>query len=99
VRLVWSPLAIDRVAEIAGYIALDNADAAQRWVDGLFARVERLSEFPHSGRMVPEIDDSAFRELILGNYRVIYRVGEAQVSILSVGHGRQMLPTEEIVAR
>ena len=98
-RLVWSPLALDRVTEIAEYIALDNSIAAQRWVDKLFSKVERLSEFPHRGRMVPEIDNKAFRELIFGNYRVIYRVEKDQVSILTVRHGRQLLPLEEVVAR
>ena len=36
-RVVWSPLAIERAAEAATYIAQDNPVAARRWVDGLFA--------------------------------------------------------------
>ena len=59
--------------------------------------VERLSEFPESGRMVPEIKRKAFRELIYGNYRVIYRYEHGEVSILTVRHGRQILPLGEIV--
>jgi len=99
VRLIWSPLAIDRVTEIAEYIALDDAVAAQKWVDKVFSMVERLSDFPESGRMVPEINRQAFRELIYGNYRVIYRYEGGEVAILTVRHGRQILPIGEILVQ
>ena len=39
-----------------------------------------------------------FREVIFGNYRVIYRVEENQISVLTVRHGKQVLPVEEILA-
>lgn len=53
-KVEWSPLALDRVSEIARYIAKDNPDAAERWVNELFDAVERLADFPESGRIVPE---------------------------------------------
>ena len=34
-RVEWSPLALDRVSEIARYLAKDNPDAAVRWVSEL----------------------------------------------------------------
>jgi len=55
VKIVWSPLAIDRVAEIAQYIALNSPNSAQKWVASTFQVVERLEQFPKSGRVVPEI--------------------------------------------
>lgn len=54
-RIVWSPLALGRVKDIAQYISEDNPQAAAQWVDGLFATVDRLSKFPESGRVVPEV--------------------------------------------
>lgn len=39
-NLEWSPLALERVSEIASYIALDKPSAAEAWVDGLFESVE-----------------------------------------------------------
>ena len=54
-KIVWSPLALERVEDIARYIAEDKPDAAVKWVDGLFSTVERLADFPKSGRMVPEV--------------------------------------------
>lgn len=49
-RLRWSLLAIERIAEVAEYIARDDPAAAQRWVEETFSRVGQLERFPDSGR-------------------------------------------------
>ena len=95
-RVIWSPLAIDRVAEIAQYIKQDSPNAAQKWVDSIFQVVERLEQFPESGRIVPEILQNDFREIIHGNYRIVYRFQNKLISILTVRHGKQILPIDEI---
>ncbi len=97
-KLRWSPLAIDRVSEIARYIARDNPDAARKWAASIFQICERLEQFPQSGRMVPEIRQDDFREIIHGNYRMIYRVKRENIFILTVRHGKQILPIDEIKA-
>ncbi len=97
-KLTWSPLAIERVSEIAEYIAQDKPTAAQKWVDKIFNLVERLSEFPESGRVVPEMNNKMFREVISGNYRIIYKHENSEILILTVRHGKQILPVEEIKA-
>jgi len=95
-KIIWSPLAVERAAEIAEYISRDNPTAAKKWVDTVFSKVDQLKSFPESGRIVPEIDSKDFRELIYGNYRIIYRVEKTQVSILTIRHGKQILPIDEI---
>ena len=97
-RIIWSPLAIDRTHEIAEYIAQDNITVAENWIDTVFAKVEHLKSFPESGRIVPEINNPKIREIIYGNYRIIYRIEERQISILTVRHGKQILPTDEIMS-
>ncbi len=97
-RVLWSPLAIDRVAEIAEYIAADNHGAAENWVNMVFEKVEELKKFPEIGRIVPEINNKSIRELIYGNYRIIYRTEEKRLSVLTVRHGKQILPVDEIKA-
>jgi plasmid stabilization system protein ParE len=94
-KIVWSPLALERVEDIARYIAEDNPDAALRWVDGLFAMVERLADFAKSGRMVPEVGSPRIRELIFGTYRVIYSIKD-QVDILTVRRSSQLLRISEV---
>ena len=97
-NIVWSPLAVDRVSEIAAYIAQDKPSAAEQWVKTVFSKVEHLKSSPEIGRIVPEIENSKFRELIHGNYRIIYRIELKQLSVLTVRHGKQILPIDEIVA-
>ena len=63
-KIIWSPLAIDRASEIAQYIALDKPAAADNWINTLFSKVGQLMLSPKSGRVVPEIGDEQFRELI-----------------------------------
>jgi len=98
VKIVWSPLAVDRVFEIAEYIALDKPSAAADWVDTVFESVKRLKKFPRSGRVISEIQLDEFREIILDNYRIIYRIEEKHVSILTVRSGREILPVDEVLA-
>jgi plasmid stabilization system protein ParE len=88
---------VDRVSEIASYIAQDKPSAAERWIRTVFSKVENLKYSPEIGRIVPEIGNSQFRELLFGNYRIIYRVEPEQISVLTVRHGMQILPIEEIV--
>lgn len=97
-KVSWSPLAIDRASEIAEYIARDSPEAAKSWVDTVFKKVAGLKSHPESGRVVPEVNNVAVRELIYGNYRIVYRVEEKRVSILTVRHGKQILPIDEIMA-
>jgi toxin ParE1/3/4 len=97
-KIIWSPLSIDRASEIAEYIALDKPSAADKWIAALFSKVEQLASSPQIGRVVPEIGDKQFRELIYGNYHIIYRTEKTQVSILTIRHGKQILPIEDILA-
>ncbi|MBA4417668.1 MAG: plasmid stabilization protein [Syntrophus sp. (in: bacteria)] len=97
-KIIWSPLAIDRLSEIATYIAQENPTAAEKWVDTVFRKVEDLQNFPESGMVIPETENKTIRELIYGNYRLIYRLEEKRISVLTVRHGKQVLPVDEITA-
>ena len=95
-RVIWSPLSLDRVTEIAKYIAEENRAVAVELVDHLFSRVEQLSKFPDSGQVVPELDRSEIHQLVEGNYRIVYKVGKEEISILTVRHHRQILSVDDI---
>ena len=97
-NIIWSPLAVDRASEIAGYIAQDKPSAAEKWIKIVFSKVEQLKSSPEIGRIVPEISNNQFREIIYGNYRIIYRIETEQISILTIRHGKQLLPIKEIMA-
>ncbi len=93
-KVQWAPLAIDRVGEIAAYIAADNPVAAEKWIRDAFACVGQLGRFPKSGRQIPETPRKDIRELVWGNYRIIYRIDAHHVSIMTVRHMKQILPME-----
>ena len=95
-KIQWSPLAVDRVSEIAEYIAQDDPFSAETWVRSVFDRVKQVKDFSKSGYYVPEIKRKDIRELIYGNYRIIYRIEKNRVSILTVRHVRQILPVDDI---
>lgn len=94
-KLVWPPLALERVSEIAEYIARDRPAAAEQWVESVFRAVKRLQRFPLSGREVPEDKRRDLREVVHEGYRIVYRVEAEPVSILTVRYGRQLLDPEE----
>jgi plasmid stabilization system protein ParE len=89
-KIIWSPLALERVQEIACYIARDKPSAAEKWVKDLFTLVGRVATQPRRCRIVPELNRPDIRELIHGSYRVIYRLTDS-IHILTVRHGRQLL--------
>ena len=95
-RLAWTDRALLRVEETARYIAADDPAAAMRWASELFDLIERLTEFPESGRLVPELKRRGVRELVYGAYRVFYRVDAAAVLILTVRHARQLIREDEV---
>ena len=97
-KIIWSPLAIDRSSEIAEYIAQDKPGAAEKWISTVFSKVEQLKSSPEIGRIVPELNNTQFREIIYGNYRIIYRIEKKQISVLTIRHCKQILPINGILA-
>ena len=94
--LIWTSMALDLLDEIADYIAQDSPDNAVRVVHRVFAAAERLREFPRSGRVVPEAEREDVREIIVGNYRVVYRLIEDRAEVLIVQHGARLLDTDQL---
>ncbi len=95
-KIIWSPLAVEQVQDIATYIALDKPSVAIEWTEKIFKSVDQLKEFPDSGRIVPEIKRKEIRELVLKNYRVIYKVKSKEILILVVKNYRQNLKYDDV---
>jgi len=91
VRVSWTDQALEDLDAICLFIARDAPRYAEIFADRVFGAVERLENFPHSGRVVPEIGRKDIREIIFGNYRIIYRLLSDEVEILAVHHGARHL--------
>ena len=90
-KVVWTANAIERLKEIDRYIAIDSPQAAVRLIDKIIERSESLEALPNSGRMVPEFSDALRRELLIGDYRLIYRINGEVISIETVWPGPRPL--------
>ena len=88
--LLWTRRAIADVQAIKQFIAKDSPHAAQLVAQRLVAAVDRLILFPQSGRMVPELADPQICEVVQGSYRIVYRVTQEQVHVLTVHHAARL---------
>ena len=61
-------------------------------------RVSTFESFPHAGRTVPELQVENIREILHGNYRLIYRETDDSVQILTVHHGARLLDSSRFEA-
>ena len=97
-NVVWSIYAQERVMEIALRISGQNMLAAEEWVNNIFDKAKILASFPNMGRKVPELRRTDVRELLFGDYRIIYHSSELtqQATVLTVRHVKQLLPIDEI---
>jgi toxin ParE1/3/4 len=92
----WTEQAWKRLLEIERFVARDNPRAAARLVDKLIDRGDALAEYPEQGRRLPEMPESGLRELIVNNYRVVYRRTPKAVEVLTVFEGHRLLRPEEL---
>lgn len=91
VKLIWTDLAIDDLKSIHDYISLDSRVYARRQVSKIIKRVEQLQLQPQSGRIVPEFSNENIRELIEGNYRLVYKIIEDKIFIVRIHHSARIL--------
>lgn len=77
--------------EIIDYIAQDSVECALSFYEQVREKIRNLTHFPKMGRKVPELDDPNIRELILRNYRLIYRIFGEKVQIARLFHGSRIL--------
>ena len=93
-RVTWTEQALDDLDAILLFIARDSTRYAQMFAQRVFQAIQRLDEFPLSGRVVLEIGQENIREIILQSYRIIYRLEADEAQILTVHHGSSLLDPE-----
>jgi addiction module RelE/StbE family toxin len=88
-RVVWSPEAIEDVESIATFIERDSPFYAKAVVTKIMQQARTLTSSAQRGRIVPELEDGAVRELFIYSYRLIYRIKDQTVLIVAVVHGKR----------
>jgi toxin ParE1/3/4 len=92
----WLPKALDDLESIAEYISKDSARYAENLVQKIFERAELLETNQLIGRMVPEFRRKNLRELIIGNYRIVYLVYTYRVDVIRVHHSKRKMSRKNL---
>ena len=93
-KVIWSDEAIADLAAAVSYIATDRPIVAEKFGLAIFEKTRQLANFPLIGRILPEENNPAVREIIFDPYRIIYEVNpdSQTVEILRVWHGARGQP-------
>lgn len=91
VKIEWTETARDDLKSIFEFIAKDSHFYATRFIDKIVKRVDVLEKYPNIGRIVPEFSRDELRELIEGNYRIIYQIHENKIEIIRIHHSARIL--------
>ncbi|MEH6394097.1 type II toxin-antitoxin system RelE/ParE family toxin [Pseudoalteromonas sp.] len=83
-EIIWTNPALEDLNDIAEYIALSNLLSAKKLVAKIFAKVERLEEFPESGKTPIELSNLNYREVIVNPCRIFYKIANDKVFILHI---------------
>jgi addiction module RelE/StbE family toxin len=85
VQVNWTDSALQDINDIGDYIAKDSLKYAEITVLRLFESVDILENHPLSGVMTPEFENESIRQLIRGDYRIVYHIiNESRIDILTV---------------
>ncbi|WP_417733227.1 type II toxin-antitoxin system RelE/ParE family toxin [Rosistilla oblonga] len=95
-KIFWTRQSREDLRSVRDHIARDAPATAMTYVRKLRNSVGRLKQFPFSGEVVPEIGREDLREVLQGNYRIIYRVSERRVDILAVFHSSQIFDERDL---
>ena len=82
-QIIWSNPAIEDLHQLREFYSQFSEGYADRLIDKLIARVDILTNFPQSGRMAPQFKDGLTRELVSGEYSIIYRIQDANTVSIS----------------
>jgi len=97
VRINWTFQAKDDLKDITEFISKGSKQYAKFQITKLKIRTRILKTPTHSGKIVPEINIENIRELIEGNYRIIYKiVKDNQIDILTIHHSARDLTRRKI---
>ncbi len=82
---------------IGRYITRDNPVAARSWVERLRQKAALATRFPKAGRVVPEYSQPELREILVRNYRIVYRVCDDAIKIITVFEGHLLFPEDAVL--
>ena len=86
-EVVWTEPAWENLAAATDYIARDSKYYAATFVQEVKEAAASLAEFAERGQVVPELADHSIRELLIKPYRLVYRIADDKIVVLTLIHG------------
>jgi len=90
VKVKFTPSARAQFLSALSYIRKDKPSAAVNFRNKAEKILRRLEDFPESGRIIPELAELPYREVIISPYRFFYKIKNDVVWIIAVWHGAQI---------
>lgn len=91
-KIIWSDFALQDLEEIYTYTSKFSASYASRLTDKILEWVDLLESHPQVGRIVPEFNNQNLRELLEGNYRIVYQIEIGDIiNIVRIHHSARLL--------
>ena len=91
VKVIWTEFALGDLKAIHEYISQDSKAYADKFIEKLINRVDQLENFAKSGRSVPEFNSETIRELVEGNYRIVYKINPDHIGVVRIHHSARQL--------
>jgi plasmid stabilization system protein ParE len=95
-RVIWTAKSLEDMKSLLTYISMDAPIAAKRFGQRIVSRVNNLGQNPYLGGFIAENREKIYRELIQGNYRVIYRTDGRDVHIITIRHAARLLDVDSL---
>lgn len=97
VSIAWTEISLEDLKEIFDFIAQDSVRYATITSNKIYNEAQSVARNPYIGRVVPEFNEKFIREVIEGNYRIIYRIKNVErVDILRVYHSARLLKSKDL---
>jgi plasmid stabilization system protein ParE len=96
-RVAWLLQAEDDLQNILDYVKGYSPEKALWLLNTFYDSADQLEQFPQMGQAVPELGREDLRELIIDRkYRLIYKVAQKHIFVLTIKHGRQRWDAYEL---
>lgn len=93
-EISFSPAAKEDLGDIVAYYRELNPETARRYFEEIVSSLRRLTEYPESGRVVPEFEaygELRYREVVVEQFRAIYRADSGGVVVVRIVDGRRLI--------
>jgi toxin ParE1/3/4 len=91
-KITLAESAVRDLEEMRSWYAEQQAPTTgEKLLMEIMARVQRLADFPESGRVVPEFGIASLREMIHASFRIVYRLDKNRVRIVRVWRSERLL--------